>query len=87
VLEGKDKDKDAKIKIKIKMRTVTINYKFLRSEYLMPNNPGPQLPICPQCERPVELENARTDEDGKAIHPECYFLRLRARQGTIQPAD
>jgi hypothetical protein len=66
---------------------MTINNNFLRSDYVMPNNPNPQLPICPHCERPVELENARTDEDGKAIHPECYLLTLRARQGTIQPGD
>jgi hypothetical protein len=68
VLEGKDKDKDAKIKIK--MRTVTINYKFLRSEYLMPNNPGPQLPICPHSVK--GLSNLKTREPMKTGRP---FIR------------
>ena len=33
---------------------------------------GPQFPICPICNEPVEIETVRTDENGKTIHDECY---------------
>jgi hypothetical protein len=28
----------------------------------------PHRPICPLCNKPVEIEAARTDSDGNAIH-------------------
>jgi hypothetical protein len=51
----------------------------------MPSNPKSPLTLCVYCQKPVELENAETDENGKAIHPECYLLRLRANRDTSPP--
>ena len=42
-----------------------------------------QLPAqeinCSICRRPVSLETARTDEAGRAVHQECYLLRVATR--------
>jgi hypothetical protein len=34
-------------------------------------------PICPICHEPVRVEEAKTDEDGQAIHEDCYFASLK----------
>ena len=34
------------------------------------------LPLCPICNAPVPLETAKTDEEGTAIHEECYVLKV-----------
>jgi hypothetical protein len=31
---------------------------------------------CSTCHKPVALEIAKTDEVGRAVHEECYFLKL-----------
>jgi hypothetical protein len=36
-----------------------------------------RFPTCPLCNEPVELETAKTDEKGNAIHDECYILEIR----------
>ena len=36
-------------------------------------------PFCPVCHRPIALEDAKTDEQGKAIHEQCYFLALKSK--------
>jgi hypothetical protein len=28
--------------------------------------------LCPLCHEPVNLENSKADEDGQAIHEDCY---------------
>jgi hypothetical protein len=53
----------------------------------MPNHPNSELPMCSYCADPVKIENAKTDEDGKAIHAECYLLRLKAQRSTLPAAD
>lgn len=44
-------------------------------------------PACSICNEPVELETAKTDECGRAIHENCYVLKLastvKAVQGTF----
>jgi hypothetical protein len=35
-----------------------------------------RLPKCSICNEPVELETGKTDEDGKAVHEDCYVLRM-----------
>jgi hypothetical protein len=35
-----------------------------------------RLPGCCICNRPVLLETSKTDEYGKAVHEECYVLKL-----------
>jgi len=54
---------------------------------VMPSDEKTQPPMCSQCQEPVELGTARTDEDGKAIHPECYLHRLRMKRGTTPPRE
>lgn len=34
------------------------------------------LPFCPVCNKPVPLETAQTDDNGRAIHGDCYALIL-----------
>jgi hypothetical protein len=39
------------------------------------------LPLCPVCNKPVPLETAKTDGDGRAVHEECYLLAVRGHKG------
>lgn len=41
--------------------------------------PRPVPPTCPICNEPVELETSKTDEHGRAIHEECYLLKILPR--------
>jgi hypothetical protein len=34
-------------------------------------------PPCTICDKPVPLETCKTDEAGKAVHEECYVLKLK----------
>ncbi len=34
------------------------------------------FPICPFCDEAVELETTKTNEDGKAVHEECYVKSI-----------
>jgi len=36
--------------------------------------------ICSICHQPVALENSKTDENGHAIHEDCYLQRLDPAQ-------
>jgi hypothetical protein len=36
-----------------------------------------QFPICSLCNESVEIETAKTDERGDAVHEECYVLEIR----------
>jgi hypothetical protein len=42
---------------------------------------------CSLCQKPVPLESSKTDENGKAVHEECYALRWRLKQATTPPKD
>jgi hypothetical protein len=42
----------------------------------MPHISRASYPVCPICNEHVELETARTDEKGKAVHEECYVTRI-----------
>jgi len=35
------------------------------------------LPACAICNEPVQLETSKTDENGRAVHGECYVLKVR----------
>lgn len=39
-------------------------------------------PICSICHKPVPLNNAKTDEDGIAIHEACYLVKLGVSPGS-----
>lgn len=47
----------------------------------LPRKESPAL-RCRICDKPVALENAKTDGDGQAIHEECYALRLKLEQAS-----
>ena len=44
-----------------------------------------RLPKCSICNKPVELETAKTDENGKAVHEDCYAARVRLKGITPPP--
>jgi hypothetical protein len=35
-----------------------------------------KLPMCSLCLQPVVLETAKTDEDGQAVHEDCYSAKI-----------
>ena len=47
----------------------------------MPINPPPASDpltvVCSICDRPVRVEDAKTDENGKAIHEDCYARKTK----------
>jgi len=47
--------------------------------------PKRSAPLCPVCNEAVDLTVAKTDEDGRAIHEECYLRKLHAK-GTPESA-
>jgi hypothetical protein len=40
------------------------------------------LPQCPICNKAVPLETAKVDEYGRAIHEQCYLLKVCLEDGT-----
>lgn len=46
----------------------------------MHNHHPKRFPVCPLCNEPVELETTKTNEDGEAVHEECYVLAVKAQQ-------
>jgi hypothetical protein len=40
----------------------------------VPNRQAPRFPACPLCNEPVEINTAKTDSHGKAVHEECYVI-------------
>ena len=47
-----------------------------------------RLPNCPVCNESVELKNAKTDGNGKAVHEECFLRSLIAQpEKTTHPWD
>ena len=34
------------------------------------------VPLCAICHAPVPLNAAKTDEDGEAVHEDCYLLKV-----------
>jgi len=36
----------------------------------------PEPLLCAICDKPVELETSKTDEQGRAVHEECYVADL-----------
>lgn len=43
----------------------------------------PKLPVCPICRESVALEISKADEDGNAIHEQCYVLKIGLKAATI----
>jgi hypothetical protein len=54
----------------------------------MPNVPDertPTWPMCGICNEPVRLETSKTDETGRAVHEECYILKVKLHRPTTLP--
>ena len=50
-------------------------------EALMKSRPFPEIP-CVICSKPVDLSaDLSADENGKAVHTECYVNRIATPQG------
>ncbi len=43
-------------------------------------------PNCALCERPVQLETSKADEFGRAVHEECYVLKISSRLQVFPPS-
>jgi hypothetical protein len=41
---------------------------------------------CAICRKPVELEAAKTDEQGRAVHEDCYWANLQ-RDALATPTE
>jgi hypothetical protein len=41
------------------------------------------LPICAICNAAVPLETAKTNEDGAAIHEQCYVLKMKSSERAL----
>ena len=37
-----------------------------------------RTPLCPLCNKPLELETSKTDENGSAVHEHCYIQQALA---------
>jgi hypothetical protein len=42
----------------------------------------PLPPVCRICGKPVAVEISKTDEDGRAIHEDCYVLKIQLEQAS-----
>jgi hypothetical protein len=42
-----------------------------------------RLPICSLCNEPVEIETAKTDENGDAVHGDCYVVKIRPKTSQL----
>ena len=38
--------------------------------------------LCRICGKPVAVETSKTDEDGRAIHEDCYVLKVKLEQAS-----
>jgi hypothetical protein len=45
-------------------------------------SPRRHFPICPICNEIVELTSSMTDDNGKAIHEDCYVEKTKGRWTT-----
>ena len=46
-----------------------------------------RFPLCSVCNEQVELRTAKTDEDGKAVHEECYTLKMQPPRPVPTPGE
>jgi|HubBroStandDraft_6_1064221.scaffolds.fasta_scaffold342261_1 hypothetical protein len=45
----------------------------------MAHVPTARYPICPLCSEHIEIESAKTDEKGSAVHGDCYVAHITKR--------
>jgi hypothetical protein len=49
------------------------------------SSPVSYFPTCHICNKPVKLENAKTDESGRIVHEGCYLLTVMAKRYPAPP--
>lgn len=47
------------------------------------STPEQKKPVCPVCKLAVPLETAKTDEDGRAVHEDCYLSSIKLKSQTV----
>ncbi len=53
------------------------------SPRIPPKSVSQDVPLfCPICGRVVKIEAAKTDEYGKAIHEDCYVLKVQLKHAS-----
>ena len=45
-----------------------------------------RFPTCSLCNEPVELETAKTDENGDAVHEKCFVVHTRPKKSPSRHA-
>jgi hypothetical protein len=59
--------------------TVVVDFAVLKHATHMPDKSKPPIK-CAICGKPVSLEDSNVTEDGKAVHGECYFEKIKKRK-------
>jgi hypothetical protein len=54
--------------------------------YIVARSTQPEI-TCAICNKPVDLENTKTDGFGEAVHEECYVLKHTTEPATRPPAS
>ena len=49
--------------------------------------PSARLPVCSICKNPVDLTIDLTDQDGNAVHEECYVRKVRQEDARKPPKN
>jgi hypothetical protein len=52
----------------------------------MPYSKTPPFPVCPLCNEAAEINTAKTDDEGRAVHEECYVRNLAQSKGAPKVA-
>lgn len=42
----------------------------------------PRFPMCAICSEPVDLRIAKTNDEGQAVHEECYLVKMKGSPPT-----
>ena len=70
----------AKFLIIIRQINTLLELKRGRFKLSGPHLVASEVARCCLCDKPVPLEASKTDESGKAVHEECYLLKIRLRE-------
>jgi hypothetical protein len=46
-----------------------------------------RFPLCAICREPVDLRIAKTNDEGDAVHEECYLMQMKDNPPTENPEE
>jgi|HubBroStandDraft_5_1064220.scaffolds.fasta_scaffold37858_2 hypothetical protein len=46
-----------------------------------------RYPMCVICNEPVDLRTAKTNNEGQAVHEECYLMKMKNNPPTENPEE